>query len=331
MDHSPHIVPRTREISTGSDSEGSALASPLYLLVSTFLLQLLVSRMVRYNLDNNRRLVPAGHRYHLFPPEAQRRTECQLCSLLMKAAILYYTAPLLRLYLATMLSGRLAEWTPANTRTLDSLLAVLASMYLFDIAHHHAALPYFVHHFVSLAVALATRAHGCTAMIAFFTPFFVPGIVLGDTCGELVWLLYRLAPLQTQYAVVIRRCSFVHLAARVCQWACIAVYIVHLGPQMLAGLGAEHTGERTGAGVGVALLLVLLAGALLFWAYCECFYVSLCFWLGREFDGRVGRGDSVKPLVNQLTIGKDCGVMWRWSCFFLFFVFFFGMSVGGKE
>ena len=277
---------------SNSDSESSIFTSPLYLLVSTFLLQLLVSRAIRHNLDSNRKLFPASHRYHSLPPEAQRRTETQLCLLLMKTAILYYTAPLFRLYVDTLLSGRLAEWTPSNTRTLDSLLAVLASMYLFDIAHHHAALPYFVHHFVSLTVALAARAHGCTALTAFFTPFFVPGIVLGDTCGELVWLLYRLAPLQTPCAAVIHRCSLVHLAARLCQWACIAVYIVRIGPHMLAGLGAEHTGVAAG------VVLLPLTGALLFWGYCECFYVSLCFWLGRGFGDQIKRqgrrGDDVK-------------------------------------
>ncbi|KAI5843288.1 hypothetical protein BZA05DRAFT_411205 [Tricharina praecox] len=160
----------------------SLRSTPLYIIVTTSLLQLLFSHAIRHILE---RRLPKHHRYHTLCPEIKRRINAQPCALLMKPLIAYFTAPFFGVYLRALFSGhldrgsgKLYPWTIERTQQLDCLLAVYASMYIFDISHHQASLPYFIHHFVSLLVVLATRTlakqRGHVVLTEFFTPFFVP-------------------------------------------------------------------------------------------------------------------------------------------------------------
>lgn len=82
-------------------------------------------------------------------------------------------------------------------------------------------------------------------------------------------------------------CAFGHLAARVAQWGMVALYLYHFGADILRIAGGGWT-------------LPLLLGPLMFWAWCERFYVKLGFGLSRTFKAWAEKEEREKHDENRL-------------------------------
>lgn len=248
----------------------SYLSSPLFIIITTFLLQIGSARVIRHYLETR---LSKSHRFHAYTPDMQRRIFAQPETLMMKTLVIYYAFPLVRYFLESLYSRELFPWTPKHHITLDSLISILASIYLFDVSHQQSSIPYFIHHYVSLMCALAVRVAPSSALTGLFVPFFFPGIICGDFCGEVIWLMYRLAPYREGVVTPLRIFCFGHLASRILQWLLILSYIL-----IFHGDIAGTTGW---------IAVPFLMGVLAYWAWCERFYVILGFNLTRDFGGHV--------------------------------------------
>ena len=238
------------------------------------------SRFIRHTLDTR---LSKFHRYHSYNPEVKRRISTQPSTLLVRPLLIYYALPLLKTFVGVISTqpDAILRWSPEDVERLDleRVVAVFASMYLFDIAHHQSTLPYFIHHLVSLAFALATitlgRGPSQVIMSLFFAPFLAPGMAFGDTCGEASWLAYRLAPYRRSgqasvYGALLAACARVHAAARLLLWALIARYLWCFSAQVAAAAGVRA--------------VPALAAALAYWGWCEWFYVRLGFRLQEKWE-----------------------------------------------
>lgn len=256
--------------------------SPLFVMIIVTLVQLLFSRFVRHQLERH---LPESHRYHSYPAEVQRRITTQPSTLIVRPLLVYYALPFLYAFVSSITYRpgfeTLLSWTPEDTNRMEYLISVFASMYLFDIAHHQSSLPYFVHHYVSLFMVLLSLAfnhksgNDSQALTLFFVPFFIPGMALGDTCGEVSWLTYRLAPYRKHgqisgYGIILRACSYGHAIARIVLWAMIAGYLWCFFPQIIRVMGWSS--------------VPILSAALAYWGWCEWFYVKLGFRLRVKWE-----------------------------------------------
>jgi hypothetical protein len=261
---------------------------PVFLLITTSLFQILLSRLTRRLLSQH--LSPT-HRFHSYCPEIKRRIITQSAALLMKPLLLVYFLPFLRSYPHTTEP----LWTTAD---LDALITVHASMYIFDVTHHHATLPYFAHHILVLTCGLLTRGRA-PLVVLFFAPF-VAGIIFGDACIETAWVTYRLSNVAAGKMMAV--CAHANRAIRGFQWASVAVYLVRFWREMVDALGWKGT--------------VALAAACAFWAWCEWFAVGLCFALGEKLELEVRTPEEKSECV-YAALGKKQGgagvrVFGRW-------------------